>query len=292
MESINLGAVLFGLLLFVWLGYAVPRIALRRDVMGHSVSTESAQGPLAVRDLSQAARSHRRAHEVHEPMTGQLLPRSARPQVQGHSSRATGSGFVSATPAPSAAPSRAAMRALLLGLAALVVLTAILSLAGALPGAVPLVALALLVAYVVLLRRAELRRREHAQRLAARQERTRRLSAPVHARAEEHARPAAVAATAAEPATPAAASVEEAISAAPPVVREWTPRPVPRPAYSLRGEVDDLASRHRRHRDSIAFGGFEAEDVEDREARTEDVAALEPASELDLDAVLARRRGA
>src|SRR5690625_3521566 len=70
---------------------------------------------------------------------------------------------------------------------------------------------------------------------------------------------------------------------------EWTPRPVPRPAYTLRGEVDDLATRHAAHRESVGLAAvpLEVEGDEELEAADEDFA---PAADLHLDEVLARRR--
>ncbi|WP_262426174.1 hypothetical protein [Brachybacterium sp. Z12] len=43
MESINLGAVLFGILLLLWLAYALPRTASRRDVMGRARAADDAE---------------------------------------------------------------------------------------------------------------------------------------------------------------------------------------------------------------------------------------------------------
>ena len=70
---------------------------------------------------------------------------------------------------------------------------------------------------------------------------------------------------------------------------EWTPRPVPRPTYALRGEVDDLATRHAAHRQSMqpASVPLESGSVEELEAVDE---AYAPAQNLHLDEILARRR--
>ena len=91
----------------------------------------------------------------------------------------------------------------------------------------------------------------------------------------------------------ASASVLETASerAAEQVTRpgEWTPRPVPRPTYALRGEVDDLASRHAAHRRSMLPESvpLERAHVEEAEAVEESFA---PAQDLHLDEILARRR--
>ena len=70
---------------------------------------------------------------------------------------------------------------------------------------------------------------------------------------------------------------------------EWTPRPVPLPTYALRGEVDDLASRHAAHRQSMLATSvpLESARVEELEAVDETYA---PAKDLHLDEILARRR--
>lgn len=64
---------------------------------------------------------------------------------------------------------------------------------------------------------------------------------------------------------------------------------MPRPTYALRGEVDDLASRHAAHRQSMLATSvpLENEKVEELEAVDEGFA---PAQDLHLDEILARRR--
>ncbi|MBV7433276.1 hypothetical protein KRX53_08100 [Dermabacteraceae bacterium TAE3-ERU5] len=90
--------------------------------------------------------------------------------------------------------------------------------------------------------------------------------------------------------------------------REWTPVPVPAPAYQLRGEVEDLSARHDSYLRDVysrelsqpkpfatsAQMPFEDEDLEEQEARAEwaeaAVASLPAAVDLQLDDVLERRR--
>ena len=148
--------------------------------------------------------------------------------------------------------------------------------------------------FVVALRRNELERRARVRRAAAiaraeqreREERDREEERARRARAERAA-PASPVQLAPVGTVPATATDE----GAQPTVRpgEWVPRPVPLPTYALRGEVDDLGSRHAAHRASLpgARVPLEREDVEVLEAADETFA---PAADIDLDAVLARRR--
>ncbi|WP_262426175.1 hypothetical protein [Brachybacterium sp. Z12] len=161
----------------------------------------------------------------------------------------------------------------------------------------PGVALIGVAAYLVGLRRIELERRARITRAAtlARQQRAEQETA----RRRDTASDRQVAATpAAAPETAAPTTQDEATRletgaerAAEQVTRpgEWTPRPVPRPTYALRGEVDDLASRHAAHRQSIMATSvpLESEQVEELEAVEESFA---PAQDLQLDEILARRR--
>ncbi|WP_228019416.1 hypothetical protein [Brachybacterium epidermidis] len=64
---------------------------------------------------------------------------------------------------------------------------------------------------------------------------------------------------------------------------------MPRPTYTMRGEVDDLATRHAAHREYVRATTVPLErgDVELLEATDEQAA---PAVDLHLDEVLARRR--
>ena len=82
METINLGAVLFALLLLVWLLYAVPRIAERRDLMGHARAVDLSRDSRAARDLTDAAHHRRRDPEVHAAMPeNRLLTRPVDPTI-------------------------------------------------------------------------------------------------------------------------------------------------------------------------------------------------------------------
>lgn len=148
-----------------------------------------------------------------------------------------------------------------------------------------------LVIYLIGLRRAEIERRNRAARAAriARQEAAavaaaaREREAEEKARAEERARREETSSRRAE---------ETPVRAAAP--GEWTPRPVPVPTYRLRGEVEDMGTRHASHRESILGRPqrFEREDVEEQEARDEAANRFAPALDLNLDEILARRRGA
>ena len=80
MESINLGAVLFALLLVLWVAYAIPQLAQRRDVMGRARAAERTEVSATARDLSAAIRSRRPSREVSAPMAeDRLLLRPADP---------------------------------------------------------------------------------------------------------------------------------------------------------------------------------------------------------------------
>ena len=64
---------------------------------------------------------------------------------------------------------------------------------------------------------------------------------------------------------------------------------MPRPTYAMRGEVEDLATRHAAHRESVRATTvpLERSDVEVLEAADEQAI---PAVDLHLDEILARRR--
>lgn len=289
METINLGAVLFALLLLVWLLYAVPRIAERRDLMGHARAVDLSRDSRAARDLTDAARHRRRDPEVHAAMPeNRLLTRPVDPTRRPRFEEPARIDVESAAPA---GPGRRVRAVLLVGLAALTALTVVLAVLGTVAWYVPLVPVAILVGYVALLRRAELSRRERL-----RQEVSARRRALAGARgAGTSAATADAPVSAAEPAAEERES--EAPSAAPapaPRPGEWTPRPVPRPAYSLRGDVDDLHTRHVAHRASVLGTSvpLEHEGVEEQEAARERVESLPVAADLGLDEILARRRGA
>ncbi len=283
METINLGAVLFALLLLVWLLYAVPRIAERRDLMGQARAVDLSRDSRAARDLTDAAHHRRRDPEVHAAMPeNRLLTRPVDPTRRPRFEEPARIDVETAAPA---GPGRRVRAVLLAGLVALTALAVVLAVIGAVAWYVPLVPVAILAGYVALLRRAELSRRERLrQEVSARR------------RALAGARSAGGSAASAG-ATEAEQCESEAPSAAPapaPRPGEWTPRPVPRPAYSLRGDVDDLDTRHAAHRASVLGTSvpLENEGVEEQEAARERVESLPVAADLGLDEILARRRGA
>ncbi|WP_422117275.1 hypothetical protein [Brachybacterium sp. UNK5269] len=293
MQSINLGAVLFGLLLLLWLTYALPRTASRRDVMGRARAAENAEMTPQARDLSAAVHARRSPTEVNPPMSqDRLLLRPADPTRRPRFDAVPGTRI-------DHLEDRARSRRLLRGvLTVLLVATGILiglAIAQVIPAWTPLIGGAGLAVYVLGLRRAELERRARLARAAAR---TRQGGAETEtARPGESAPQRAVLAGSvpAPIAVPApSAPVEGAAERAgtpEPAARpgEWTPRPVPRPTYALRGEVEDLATRHAAHRRSMLATSMplESERVEELEAIHETFA---PAQDLDLDEVLARRR--
>lgn len=287
METINLGAVLFALLLLVWLLYAVPRIAERRDLMGHARAVDLSRDSRAARDLTDAAHHRRRDPEVHAAMPeNRLLTRPVDPTRRPRFEEPARIDVETAAPA---GPGRRVRAVLLAGLVALTALAVVLAVIGAVAWYVPLVPVAILAGYVALLRRAELSRRERL-----RQEVSARRRALAGARS---AGGSAAADAASAGATEAEQRESEAPSAAPapaPRPGEWTPRPVPRPAYSLRGDVDDLHTRHAAHRASVLGTSvpLENEGVEEQEAARERVESLPVAADLGLDEILARRRGA
>ena len=293
MESINLGAVLFGLLLLLWVAYALPRTARRRDVMGRARAAELTEMTAEARDLSEAVHTRRSSREVNAAMPqDRLLLRPADPTSRPRFDAVPGTRI---DVLEERARSRRAMRTVLALLAVGTVGLIGLALAQVIAWWVPLIAVAGLAVYLVGLRRAELERRARTTRTAtrARQERAERETA----RRADAARTAAPVAEPATPPAPAETSVRReplettAERAAHQVSApgEWTPRPVPRPTYTLGGEVDDLASRHAAHRESMRATSvpLESEGVEELEAADETYA---PAQDLRLDEILARRR--
>src|SRR5690606_16110785 len=78
-ESINLGAVLFGILLLLWLVYALPRTASRREVMGRTRAADETEMTAQARDLSAAVHSRRTTTEGNSPMSQDRLLRPADP---------------------------------------------------------------------------------------------------------------------------------------------------------------------------------------------------------------------
>lgn len=293
MESINLGAVLFGILLLLWLAYALPRTASRREVMGRARAADEAEMTPQARDLSAAVHSRRTSTEVNPPMSqDRLLLRPADPTRRPRFDAEPGTRIDSADErVRSRRLLRMVLGALLTVAAVLVVFAAVQVVAWW----VPVLAAVGIAAYLVGLRRLELERRARATRAATRLRRQRAEAETARrweADQREHA-PASV--TGAAPATlepsPQADLETTSQRAAEQVSRpgEWTPRPVPRPTYALRGEVDDLASRHAAHRQSMLATSvpLENERVEELEAVDENLA---PAQDLHLDEILARRR--
>ena len=293
METFNLGAVLFALLLLLWLAYALPQVASRRDLMGQARAAERAEVSASARDLSEIARARRPSHEVTAPMRDdRLLLRPADPTRRPRFDDEPGTRIDHDLERHR---SRRLLKAVLAVLAlALVAVGAAAALSYA-PWWTPIIPAVALGLYVIGLRRAELERRNRVAR-AARRARQQAASAGRAERAARHGVDATEqsAGTTADTAAgdhdraddlDASAELAAQRLSAP---GEWVPRPVPRPTYALRGDVDDLATRHAAHRALVgAPVAFEADDVEELEAADE---SLPPAMDLDLDAVLARRR--
>lgn len=142
--------------------------------------------------------------------------------------------------------------------------------------------------YIVSLRRAELHRRARVAQAKRRDEETRRIrtgETPAVATAN-----AAAGSMVAEAEVPAVEVAQERAAAQVAAPGSWTPRPVPVPAYALRGNAEDMATRHAAHRAAMGSMPFEAADLEEREAYEEQ--EFPAAMDLDLDTVLERRRSA
>ena len=248
------------------------------------------------RDLSAAVHARRTTAEVNPPMSqDRLLLRPADPTRRPRFDAEPGTRI-------DLAQERVRSRRLLrVVLAALLTATAVLTglaVAQIASWWLPAIALAGVVAYLVGLRRAELERRARITRAAtlARRQRAEQETARRRDAASAHPGTPAPAPATADVDVPARADAQATLEtgserAAEQVARpgEWTPRPVPRPTYALRGEVDDLASRHAAHRQSMMATSvpLEAEQVEELEAADESFA---PAQDLHLDEILARRR--
>lgn len=286
-ESFNLGAVLFALLLLLWVAYALPRTASRRDVMGRARAAERTEISPAARDLSAVVHSRRPTREASASMSqDRLLLRPADPTSRPRFHTDPGSRI---DPFEERARSRRLLTVVLSALAVVTIILTVLAVAAAVPWWVAGLSAAGLGIYLVGLRRAELERRARSRTAALARQDQRESEKRSYALDEAPVR--------AEITAPLSAPVERAPLeetaeratrhvAAP---GEWTPRPVPRPAYTLRGEVDDLATRHAAHRESVGLAAvpLEVEGVEELEAVDEDFA---PAADLHLDEVLARRR--
>ena len=302
MESINLGAVLFAGLLLLWLAYALPRTASRREVMGRARAADEAEMSSQARDLSAAVHARRSSAEVTSPMSqDRLLMRPADPTRRPRFDADPGTRV---DLGEERGRSRRLMRAALIGLVALTAALLAAAVTQLLPWWAPLPAALVLGVFLAGLRRAELDRRARRTRAATRARREQAEAETARRRASgdaaspttaprELSAPSATSAPATPSAAPSASPDLESGSArsAEQVTRpgEWTPRPVPRPTYALRGEVDDLASRHAAHRRGMLPESvpLESAHVEEAEAVEEDYA---PAQDLHLDEILARRR--
>jgi hypothetical protein len=310
-DSINLGAVLFALLLLVWISIALPQTVRRRDVMGTARAAEKKRSTTVARDLSAAARERPRNHEVTAMSKDRLLLRSADPTKR---PRFESEPLVTVDPLADRHRHQHLMVGVMAGLAVLTIVWGVLVALTPLPVGTVLIPAVALALYVVGLRRAELDRRERARRAA----RFRRAEADGEATDRTAARDAsaaspagrggsgtdAAATSAADPSAPAGGTAprneglgEQIEHAAQDVIAagEWLPRPVPRPTYAMRGEVEDLATRHEEHRRSVAPGGvpLETEDSEGDAALQETVASTAEVPEgpdLQLDEILRRRR--
>lgn len=288
-DSFNLGAVLFALLLLLWVAYALPRTASRRDVMGRARAAERTEMSPAARDLSTVVHSRRPSREASAPMTqDRLLLRPADPTSRPRFHVDPGARI---DHLEERERSRRLLTVVLSALAAVTLALTVLAATAAVPWWVAGLSAAGLAIYLVGLRRAELERRVRSRRAAA-------LAREQHEH-ETRSRPYALdeAPVRAEITAPPAAPVQrqpleetaERATRHMAAAGEWTPRPVPRPAYTMRGEVDDLASRHAAHRESVGVTAvpLEVDGVEELEAVDEGFA---PAADLHLDEVLARRR--
>lgn len=296
MESINLGAVLFGILLLLWLAYALPRTASRREVMGRARAADDVEMTSQARDLSAAVHARRMPTEVNQPMSqDRLLLRPADPTRRPRFDAEPGTRI---DPVRERARSRHLQRLVLGGMLVATAVLIVLAVTQTVVWWLPAIALLGTAIYLLGLRRSELERRSRqtlaatrARQQRAEQETARRRATVV----DSSTTPSAVV----DPATPAAPAVPAAVTpledAAERALQqtsrpgEWTPRPVPRPTYSLRGEVDDLATRHAAHRQSVLATTMPLEG-----ARVEELEAIEenfaPAQDLQLDEILARRR--
>lgn len=293
MESINLGAVLFALLLLLWLAYALPRTASRREVMGRARAAEQAEMSSQARDLSAAVRSRRSPAEMRPAMSqDRVMLRPVDPTARPRFDAEPG---IRVDLEGERARSRRLLSVVLAVLVLSVIGLTIAAVLGPVPWWAPLAGLAVLGVYLIGLRRAELRRRALATRAATRVRRERAERETARRRAESQAAARTTGASARIDATDTPTErtdldqTTERARAQMERPGEWTPRPVPRPTYALRGEVDDLASRHAAHRQSMLRSGIplEAENVEELEATSE---SLPAALDLRLDEILERRR--
>src|SRR5690606_12261346 len=263
--------------------------------MGRTRAADETEMTAQARDLSAAVHSRRTTTEGNSPMSqDRLLLRPADPTRRPRFDAEPGTRI---DPVRERNRSRRLLAVVLVALALVTLGLTALAVTGLVDWWAHLLGLAGIGVYLIGLRRAELGRRARATRAAtrAREQRAREETAR---RREAGRLPSASTPAVSAPAaqTPSAPVAEEALEAsaeraAEQLARpgEWTPRPVPLPTYALRGEVDDLATRHAAHRRSMAGATvpLEAANVEELEAVDETFA---PAQDLHLDEILARRR--
>ena len=174
-ESFNLGAVLFALLLLLWVAYALPRTASRRDVMGRARAAERTEISPAARDLSAVVHSRRPTREASASMSqDRLLLRPADPTSRPRFHTDPGSRI---DPFEERARSRRLLTVVLSALAVGTIILTVLAVAAAVPWWVAGLSAAGLGIYLVGLRRAELERRARSRTAAlARQDQRERES--------------------------------------------------------------------------------------------------------------------
>ncbi|MDO5644113.1 MAG: hypothetical protein Q4G21_00275 [Dermabacter sp.] len=173
MESFNVGAVVFALLVGMWLLYAMPNIAERRRVLAESERISALRHSTTARDLTQAARDLSRPREVapmrHTSQIHRPLDPTARPRFELSAADADLGASVIAPTARSPRVLTAILAVLALATAVLLVTTGF----SVTPVWAPLVSCAALFGYVAYLR-ATRERRALAARLA------REAAAPRH----------------------------------------------------------------------------------------------------------------
>src|SRR5699024_8405536 len=174
-ESFNLGAVLFALLLLLWVAYALPRTASRRDVMGRARAAERTEISPAARDLSAVVHSRRPTREASASMSqDRLLLRPADPTSRPRFHTDPGARI---DPFEERARSRRLLTVVLSALAVVTIILTVLAVAAAVPWWVAGLSAAGLGIYLVGLRRAELERRARSRTAAlARQDQRERES--------------------------------------------------------------------------------------------------------------------
>lgn len=286
MDSFNLSAFLTLFLVVLWMAYAVPRIAERRRAMSDAETDVRASAPTLSRDIAVARRTAARTPEVSSPMAdSHPLLRPADPTSRPRFSDAPGERV------DTLAEERGRMTVLRVFFAVLLVATVALTVTSVLaltPWWSAGAAAVVLALYVWSLRRAEMHRRARVRQARFRDEETRRLraeAAGAQADAVDTEKP-----TSAPADTTGIEQGERRAAEQVAAPGEWVPRPVPVPTYALRGDVDDMATRHAAHRAAMGPMALEAADVEEREATAEQ--EFPQAVDLRLDEVMERRRTA